>query len=458
MRRRFFRILAALLSVCCLSTPSRGQDRDSAGQAARVEARWLSSDRLSIWFQAAEGMTEDTRAVLWYTSDGGDTWKRWGDQAATKVPIEFDAPADGLYGFFVVLKNASGESSPPPGKGTAAQQWIGVDREAPSLQILSLRPDARFDLNREIHIRWKASDEGLPNRPVVIHYRSATRKSYALVAEGLPATGEISWTVPEDVDGKIEIKISATDAAGNTGRYLGDKLTLRGGKIVQSGPPAKAESKVDPATESPGAGNVMTADAKESAARSAALPKAMPPTASAPVVTLAEKESRAVPTVSEEAAGEAKKLYEQGSWHRMRGEHELAVARYQEALKLDGDHLAARNDLAGVLCVLKRYKEAESQFRLVLWKDESNRVALRGLALVQATQRDYQPALATLSKLLLLEPNDADAWLYFGDVELFAGDRIAARQAWRKVESLSDVPEQVRQQAQRRLAIYAGDR
>jgi hypothetical protein len=445
-----FRLFIPLIVVAvgCV-VPARADD------GSHIEARWVSSDRLSIWFQAADGATHDTRAELWYTTDGSATWQRWGDQSAGKTPIDFNAPADGLYGFFIVLKNAAGASSPPPARGTVAQQWIGVDREAPTVQILSLRPDARFDLNREIHIRWKATDAGFADRPVSIHYRCPTRKTYTLVADALGPTGEMRWTVPEDVEGKLEIKISSNDQAGNIGRCVGDKLTLRNGKITQPVPIQQAKPASTTKAEAPT--EKIAVDTSEPARPAPPKPDPLPIVTSVPA-NATEEQALAVQTAAHEAADEASRLYELGSWHRMRGEHELAVARYQESLKLDSDQLAARNDLAGVLCVLKQFKEAEKQFQLVLWKDDSNRVALRGLALVQATQRDYRSAIATLSKLLLLEPTDAEAWLYFGDVELFAGDRIAARQAWRRVESLPDVPEQARQQAQRRLAIYAGDR
>ena len=445
-----FRRFIPLMAVAIGCVMPAGADDES-----HIEARWISSDRLAIWFQAADGTTHDTRAELWYTTDNGATWQRWGDQSASKTPIDFNAAADGLYGFFIVLKNAAGASSPPPARGTVAQQWIGVDREAPTVQILSLRPDARFDLNREIHIRWKATDAGFADRPVSIHYRCSTRKSYALVADALQPTGEMRWTVPEDVEGKLEIKISSTDQAGNIGRCVGDKLTLLNGKIIQPAPIRQA--KPAPPIKSEVPSEKISADTSEPA-RPAPIKLDPRPIATSAPTNAREEKAVAVQTATHEAADEANRLYELGSWHRMRGEHELAVARYQESLRLDSDQLAARNDLAGVLCVLKQFKEAEKQFQLVLWKDDSNRVALRGLALVQATQRDYQSAIATLSKLLLLEPTDAEAWLYFGDVELFAGDRIAARQAWRRVESIPDVPEQARQQAQRRLAIYAGDR
>ncbi len=126
-------------------------------------------------------------------------------------------------------------------------------------------------------------------------------------------------------------------------------------------------------------------------------------------------------------------------------------------IQLDDVH-AARSDLAGLLASRGGVKEARAEFRRVLETNPRHRPALRGLALVQARQRDYRSAFETLQKALLLEPDHAETWLNFGDVCMFMGDRPAAREAWTKASDLKDAHEAVRTRALKRLDIYQARR
>ena len=108
-----------------------------------------------------------TQVDAFVTQDQGQTWRQFASQrpgGGLSIPqdrtsgrLGFTAESDGLYGFFIVLHNAAGASSPPPTSGTAAQQWIRVDREAPIVQILEVRPDEHFihGGNMRIHHSYK---------------------------------------------------------------------------------------------------------------------------------------------------------------------------------------------------------------------------------------------------------------------------------------------------------------
>ncbi|MFQ5412167.1 MAG: tetratricopeptide repeat protein, partial [Phycisphaerae bacterium] len=157
-------------------------------------------------------------------------------------------------------------------------------------------------------------------------------------------------------------------------------------------------------------------------------------------------------------AKEAKRLYDLGTWHRLRGERAVAVARYREALAIYPDFTGARNDLAGVLLLQGDVKHAEEEFARLLEHDPRHRPALKGLGLVQARKRKYRSAHETLQKLLLLDPADAEAWLHFGDVCMFMGDRRAAREAWTRIGGLDKAESAIRSRAKKRLAIYRQDR
>jgi tetratricopeptide (TPR) repeat protein len=414
-----------------------------------------------IGYQAVAKSPAVTAAELWYTRDRGQTWQRSTGGESAQSPIAFDAPEDGLYGLYLVLHNANGASADAPKSGTAPQQWVSVDRTAPIVQLLQLIPDVRFDLNRELHIRWVARDENLPNRPVTLHYRREDSKLFWLIAEDLPPSSSYSWTVPEEVKGRVEIKVSATDLGGNTGRYVADWLRIEGATAIVSKP---SRSSADDAAQSAvGVGLNGLPTRLEARTASAGQTGVRPMVEARQTAVQTDGQPHSEPdagpdVLPEGAAEDAQKRYDLGTWHRLRGDYAVAEARFREALKLSPDLTAARNDLAGLLYLQGDYEGAERELQLVLKKDERHRPALKTLALVQAKRHKYRSSAECLEKLLLLDGEDAEAWLYLGDVRLFMGDRSGAREAWGKATATQVATDETKNRAQKRLEIYRSDR
>lgn len=100
--------------------------------------------------------------------------------------------------------------------------------------------------------------------------------------------------------------------------------------------------------------------------------------------------------------GKPQNLYDLATWHRLRGEYDLAAARLREALELNPRLLNARNDWAGVLFLQGRHDEAEQEYRAVLAEDA----------------------------------------------------RYTAREAWMKASALPGAAAEVRKRARTRLGIY----
>ncbi len=453
-RPGFLAVAVMTASVAAFATRAD----EAATEFMKDKVQCLSSSRLSIAYQAAMDGGRATQVDGYVTDDQGRTWRQFSSQRPSaglntgtqpkSGSMGFEAESDGLFGFFVVLHNAAGASSPPPESGTAPQQWIRVDREAPLVQILEVRPDERFDLNRDLMIRWTVEDVDLPDRPVSLHYRSEETKSYRLIAESLGATSAYRWTIPEDLRAPIEIKVTAVDRAGNVGRSILSDVAFE----ATAHPPAvSAQNAPKPLPSAfqglrPKASSPRREMAQETAKPIPDFSKAMahgdPDAGSQP----------ADPRVNEDA----RRKYDAGTWHRLRGEMDLALARYQEALEIDPQYLAARHDMAGLLLLMGRPEEAEKELLRVLSTEPAHRGALKTLALVQTRLQNYRSAGETLQRLLLLEPKDAEAWLYFGDVTMFMGDRAGAREAWAKVGGLEGVSEEVRRRANERMKLYPG--
>lgn len=428
--------------------------------------RNLSSSRVVLSFKAAPGSAPVTGVNVWYTDDHTRSWNTCsGKLNPEKSRVLFEAPHDGLYGFFIVLHNAYGFSELPPQPGSAPHQWVYVDRVNPDVQIVELRLDEDFMDNREVHIRWRASDERFSDRPVRMHFRSEQTKSYQLISENLDSEGSFRWTVPEEITGRLSVKVSAVDQAGNEGRSVVDSLSIDefGGHSPDlaaarsdSDRPGDFESESvrirnprDARPESTGPNHSAESNHQDRPVSNAT---------SKLVASIYREPPAQSPTIGTEASTEAEKRYDQGTWHRVRGEYDLAMVRFREALKHDPNLVGARNDLAGLLFLRGQHEAAEQEFKRVLTVDPRHVPALKSLALVQATSRNYQSALESLNKLLLIDETDAEAWLYLGDVTMFRGDRLAAREFWARSRDLKTASDETVKRASRRLAIYRGDR
>ncbi len=417
-------LVAAIVPAMCVR--AEGSDPLPApGQSVPV----VDTPRVRIDYGVAEGGPAVTGVELWHTLDRGRSWKLAEKFETVGLPLLFEAKTDGLHGFYLVLSSRAG-STPAPAAGTAPHQWVRVDRTPPAVQVLELRPDERFDLNREVLIRWRVEDDGLPDRPTAIHFRASGQTRFTPIADALPPAGSFSWTVPVDVDGRVMIKVSARDQAGHNGAYIADWLEING-----------SQARTIRVTE--GFGH----------ARRATVASRPVVDSAAPAEGIHSEPDAGCDGVDDQVALEAKRLYDLGTWHRLRGEMGVAKARYREALRFHPAHSAARIDLAGVLVLENELEAAEKQYLRVLEAEPKHQAALRGLALVQAKQGNFRSAHESLQKLLTLFPEDAEGWLHFGDVCMFMGDRPAAREAWAKAAAQAG-SQTILSRAQKRLELY----
>ncbi len=451
--------------VVLLMAPARAvggsEDGDAVVPPSAGDVLQLNVNHLEIQYKTASASGPVDRAELWCISPGESTWRRCMDEGQGGSPMVFEPREDGLYGLYVVLLNGAGASNKTPGPGTRAQRWVRIDRSAPVVQLLELRADERFDLNRELRLRWKTEDDNLGDRPVVLSYRTEQTRSYQPVAKMLTPNGIYRWTVPQGVSGRLEIKITATDRAGNRGRCVADWLRVQGDAIIDTRPRG---IMTNAAAWRNDAGDAPTLELGGAQSGTGAM------TAQSPTIRLATDSNGPMGwaqaglsftepdalllTISEAAAKQAREKYELGTWHRLRGEHEVAVLRLREALAIDPEMEAARNDLAGLLILRGDLDAAEQELNQVLASKPRYAPALRSLALVHASKRNYRSAEQCLEKLLLIDPKDAEAWLHIGDVKLFLGDRRAARDAWTRGAAIEAASDETRQRANRRLELY----
>jgi tetratricopeptide (TPR) repeat protein len=149
--------------------------------------------------------------------------------------------------------------------------------------------------------------------------------------------------------------------------------------------------------------------------------KAMPAAttrAGARVVSAAELQQSVPPA--------AKKQYQLGLKSVGKGDFAQAAARFEDALSIYPDYLAARNDLGAQYLKLKRLDAAEKQFQMVLARDARNFNAVFNLGLVRVERHDYPGAISQLNQAIATDASRPVARLWLGFALLETGDLLNA--------------------------------
>ncbi len=353
----------------------------------------VQSQQFDVHYSVSPTSAPLTSVELWYTTDRGKTWHRFGDDADRRSPVQFLAPREGLLGLFIVLRNRFGASSESPTSETRPRQWVFVDYTPPVLQIQEVRVARTASGERTVQLRWSAWDTQLPARPIDVSYRVAEETTWTPIAQRLANLGRYDWVVPAAVTGPVWIRLSVRDRGGHETRLTRGPLAV--------GPP-KAVGDVDPDV---------------SASAKAAAPTPGPPRAA---------------VLDPRAIREADTLFELGSFYLLRGDLDVASERFREALRLNPTHTGAQNDLAGVLYRKGTFAEAIDAYQRLLADRPRHSGALEGLALAHAGRHEYRAARERLEELLKIDSANARTWLNLGDMVLMAGEPMAARSYWSK--------------------------
>ena len=118
----------------------------------------------------------------------------------------------------------------------------------------------------------------------------------------------------------------------------------------------------------------------------------------------------------------AKKQYELGLKSVAKGDVNTAALRFEAALSIYPEYLAARNDLGAQYLKLKRIDEAEKHFQTVLADDPKNFNAQFNLGLVRVERKAYADAIRELNKSIVIDNTRPVARLWLGFALLENGD------------------------------------
>lgn len=187
------------------------------GQAGPV--LWSNSLHLDLDFDVKAGPSGVGMLELYYTLDAGKTWQLLDKREESAKPFSVDVPAEGIYGFTMVVKNKAGLGRPAPQSGELPAVRVGVDVTAPVCELitpLEAVPGSK-DL---INIKWSAMDANLASGPVKIEWSENPQGPWHDVVKNQPNNGVYRWRVPANTPYQVYLRLEVTDVAGNSGQFI----------------------------------------------------------------------------------------------------------------------------------------------------------------------------------------------------------------------------------------------
>ncbi len=371
-------------------------------------------------FDIAYQINDDAQPIesvaLWYTRDGGETWYDFGVDEDRQSPIGFLATDEGPYGFYLLVTNATGTSSEPPRPGTTPHLRALVDFTPPVVQLHPLRQVTMLG-QRTIQIRWTAIDAHFTARPLGLEYRRLPVESWRPISpDPLTNTGRYDWRPPENLSGAVAIRAIATDRVGH--RAVSDSQTHEMTRMVPVGRPIVRLSGT-------------------------------------PVSRLTSFGGRSTGRSPAHGADRVASLFTKAMVHRDRGEYRKGIARLREVVRLDPQSTDAFVEMADMLYRVDDLERALQAYELAVRQEPRMRRALRGAAMVHRRRDEHQEAAELLRTILRDDPNDAEVWINLGDLSVFQGAEVMARECYTRATVVDSAATQVIADARKRLELMS---
>lgn len=177
----------------------------------------VNSKQINLNYEIeVKGKSGVSRVELFGTLDGRN-WQKMGEDEDKTPPYQFTVPAEGLYGFTLVLRSGVDLGDRPPQTGDAPQMWVEVDLTKPTVKLQNVEV-GRGDDKGKLSVSWTASDKNLRQDPITISFsENKESNEWKPIVKDHPNTGRFIWMMPEDVPHKFYLRVEAADRAGNVG-------------------------------------------------------------------------------------------------------------------------------------------------------------------------------------------------------------------------------------------------
>ena len=221
-------ILTAVLAGVAGTRPAR------AGTAELLTFH-MKGGRGQINFSVEDRGTGTASVEVWYSKDGGKNWHHHDTDTADargrlsgKFKFSAKEKGEGVYDFTTVAVDKVGNREKELGPDTPPEFRVVVDFQLPEVTVKGPPKDTL--VTKEATYSWACTDPNLAEKPVKVDYRvkraDPKEEAWLLLAEGLAASGERTFTMPEISAGVIELRFSARDQARNVGSVIAESVKI----------------------------------------------------------------------------------------------------------------------------------------------------------------------------------------------------------------------------------------
>jgi hypothetical protein len=202
-----------------IQQPGTGYQSNNFQRGTAGPVLWSNSLHLDLDFDVKVGPSGVGILELYYTLDAGKTWQLLDKREDASKPFSVDVPAEGIYGFTMIVKNKAGLGRQAPAPGELPEVRVGVDITAPVCELVTpfeTVPGSKDMLN----IKWNAMDANLSSGPVKIEWSETPTGPWHEVVKNHPNNGRFPWRVPQNTPYKVFLKMEVIDMAGNVGQFI----------------------------------------------------------------------------------------------------------------------------------------------------------------------------------------------------------------------------------------------
>jgi hypothetical protein len=189
--------------------------RRAADPADSSGVHMVNSKRISLNYQVRDKGPSGAVVELWYTSDSGRSWQRYG-QVNDEPPFVFEVSGEGLYGLTLVARSGVGLGDRPPQVGDPPQVWVQVDLTKPVVRLDRVDVGQGQDAGK-LTISYDAYDANLGRQPITLSYATDPAGPWQPIAEHVENTKRYVWQMPSGIPYQFYVKVEAVDRAGNVG-------------------------------------------------------------------------------------------------------------------------------------------------------------------------------------------------------------------------------------------------
>ncbi len=402
---------------------------------------------MDVNYQLAGDETQIESVQLWYAQGYDGPWQLFDYDQDHTSPVKFNAPGEGLYRLLVVAVDRWGRSSYQspsnspviPGQiptDVPAHQIVFIDCTAPELYLTSPRVEFSEYRQDNLLISWAGFDANLDAQPVRLYYQQPGLTTWIPLDQKQPAGGQVNWTIPAEIAGKLKIKVEITDQAGN--------VTTQESALVNVTRPAKPLQPINIQSD--------TASVSQPSPQATSTRMQKPEPETIPAAAVYNAPDTNVLPAPVGPSSQALLAFARAGLHLQRHEWAQAALAYREALDYEPKYIEARINLAGALYEMQDYEQARRQFKLALEQDPTRSSALFNLARTELDLQLYADAQNTLTTLLNLDRRDWQGWLLHGLASVNLGQLDTALSSWR-IAARGDLPE-VAEQARQYIDQY----